>query len=75
MAIDFEIDSEGRLENISVKRTSGHEEFDKAMKKLVSEIKQVPVGQGFQKNVEATIVFSGKTPRSVYFESVNYQKK
>lgn len=74
VAIEFEIDSEGRLENISVKRTSGHEEFDKAMKKLLSEIKQVPVGQGFQKNVEATIVLSGESAKSIYFESVTYQK-
>ncbi|MBI1271642.1 TonB family protein [bacterium] len=74
VAIDFEIDSDGRLENISVKRTSGNQEFDKAMTKVLSEIKQVPVGKGLQKNVEATIVFSGNSARSIYFESVTYQK-
>lgn len=74
VAIDFEIDSDGRLENISVKRTSGNEELDKAITKVLSEIKQVPVGKGFQKNVEATIVLSGNSAKSIYFESVTYQK-
>ena len=74
VAIDFEIDSDGRLENISIKRTSGNEELDKAMTKVLSEIKQVPVGKSFPKGVEATIVLSGNSAKSIYFESVTYQK-